>query len=361
MTPEDGSPGLSPSDASAAPKAAEGSTSSVDTSPAQPPSTGETPAPSPSAEPQAESKESLLDHVLKSLPAQGEDPDKLTLPDEATPTSEQPSSEPGEAEATETLPDLTPEEMARFSSRTRTRIKQLVAERDTARGELEKAQSDAQVANGLREYLSANDITKEDFSLLIDLGASLRKGDFKSFYAGIRPYVDLAEEALGISLPADLAQRVQQGHMTTEAAKLFSQERMARQIAESQAQRLNQDQTNFLTQTQRDALGNAVHGTILEWEKQIASTDPDYGHKQGLMKELLWSVIRETGAPQNPNHAIQIANEAYRRVNEQVARFRPAPRATQPSPSSVHRATGVTPEPKSPHGCGNDRFGASTP
>jgi hypothetical protein len=345
MTPEDGSPSVTSSDTSAPPTGPD--SSSVATTPAQPQSTDATPAPSSSADPQAESKESLLDHVLKSLPAQGEDPDKLTLPHEATPTSDKPSSEPGEAETTETLPDLTPEEMARFSSRTRTRIKQLVAERDTARTELTKAQGDAQVAHGLREYLSQNDITKEDFSLLIDLGAALRKGDFRSFYAGIRPYVDLAEEALGITLPPDLAQRVQQGHMTTEAARQFSQERMSRQVAESQAQRLNQEQTNFLTQTQRDALGNAVHDTIINWEKQVASADPDYGHKQGLMKDLLWSVIRETGAPQNPQHAVQIANEAYRRVNEQVARFRPPPRATQPSPSSVHRATGVTPEPKS--------------
>jgi hypothetical protein len=65
------------------------------------------------------------------------------------------------------------------------------------------------------------------------------------------------------------------------------------------------------------------------------------------MKDMLWSVVREMGEPQNPQHAIQIANEAYRRVNTQVARFRPQPRPTQASPSSVHRATGVTPEPKS--------------
>ena len=134
------------------------------------------------------------------------------------------------------LPELTPEELARFSSRTRARIKQLVAERDTARGEGATLRADAEVAAGIRQYLASTEIQKEDFALLLDLGAALRKGDFQSFYAGVKPYVDLAEEALGISIPPDLRQQVQQGNMTTEAARTFPRERMARQIAEGRAQ-----------------------------------------------------------------------------------------------------------------------------
>ena len=306
-------------------------------------------APSSSA-PQAETKETLLDHVLKSVPPQGEDPDRLTLPSEATPTSpgqpETPSSD--EAEPTGPLPELTPEELARFSSRTRARIKQLVAERDTARGEGATLRADAEVAAGIRQYLASTEIQKEDFALLLDLGAALRKGDFQSFYAGVgSPTCDLAEEALGISIPPDLRQQVQQGNMTTEAARTFSRERMARQIAEGRAQHTTTQHQQIVGRAQQEALGNAVRDTVTNWEAQVKQVDPDYGHKQDLMKDMLWAVIRETGAPQNPNHALQIANEAYRRVNATVARFRPAPRATQASPSSVHRATGVTPEPKS--------------
>jgi hypothetical protein len=237
--------------------------------------------------------------------------------------------------------------MARYSSKTRDRIKLLLRQRNDASQEAEGLRAEADLARGVRQYLQEVDIGKEDFSLLLDLGAALRRGDFKSFYAGVKPYVDLAEEALGIQLPPDVAKYVQEGHMTTEAARRYAQERLNRQMAESQAQRTRATHEQQTTQRQQEELGNLVRDTVTQWENEVRKVDPDYGHKQDLMKDMLWSVVREMGTPQNPQHAIQIANEAYRRVNTQVARLRPAPRPTQVSPSSVHRATGVTPEPKS--------------
>ena len=47
-----------------------------------------------------------------------------------------------------------------------------------------------------------------------------------------------------------------------------------------------------------------MSGTVTNWEAQVKQVDPDYGHKQDLMKDMLWAVIRETG-PQNPNHALK--------------------------------------------------------
>lgn len=319
--------------------------------PSSPSSTPDAPPPSsdaiaPSSSAPAESKETLLDAVLKAVPPKGEDPDKLTLPGEASPASGTGPDGPSEQPPEELPADPTPEEMARYSSKTRDRVKMLLRQRNEAAQQAEALRGEAEVSRGIRDYLAKTEITKEDFSLLLDLGASLRRGDFKSFYEGVKPYVDLAEEALGIQLPEDVKALVNQGHMTTEAARRYSQERLSRQMAESRDQRTRVTHEQQNTQRQQEELGNQVRDTITNWESEVRKVDPDYGRKQDLMKDMLWSVVREMGTPQNPQHAIQIANEAYRRVNENVARFRPPPRPTQLSPSSVHRATGVTPEPK---------------
>jgi hypothetical protein len=320
----------------------------VETTNAPVPDTPSTDEPSASpSDAQGESKESLLDAVLKAVPPKGEDPDRILPGEGAPPGSEgQQSGEPDPAAENTEADDPSEEEMARYTSRTRDRIKQLLTQRDSARTEAETHKADAEMANGLRSFLSEHRIQKEDFTLLLDLGVALRKGDFRTFYEGVGPYVQLAEEALGITLPADLQAAVQQGMMTTEAARQYSRERMARQIAESQNTQTQQETQQFVSRQQQDALSQAVSGAVNQWEARTRQQDPDYGHKQDLVKDMLWSVIRETGTPQTPEHAVQIAQEAYRRVNDAAARFRPAPRATQAVPSSVHRATGATPEPK---------------
>jgi hypothetical protein len=59
-------------------------------------------------------------------------------------------------------------------------------------------------------------------------------------------------------------------------------------------------------------------------------------------------VIQEKGTPQSPEHAVEIAKEAYERANNTLREFAPAPRATRQTPSSLGRtAAGARPEPKS--------------
>lgn len=314
------------------------------------PNSGDNAAPSPSA--QGETKESLLDAVLKAVPPKsGQDGEKTDDPERAAPGSTEPQdgSDPDKpkAEAKPTGEDPTPEEMARYTSNTRERIKSLMAQRNEARRERDALMPQVQIATGLREFLTQNDIGKEDFSVLLDLGVALRKGDFRTFYQGVLPYVELAEEALGLTISPDLRQQVEQGHMTTEAAKRFTQERISRQLADSTAQKA-QAQLQTATQAhQTQALQTAVASAVGTWEAGIRQSDPDYGQKQELVRNMLWSVISEVGSPQNPQQAVLIAQEAYRRVNDAAARFRPAPKPTQAVPSSLHRAAGAKAEPKS--------------
>jgi hypothetical protein len=318
----------------------------------------ETPAPTPTSDDKAaspsgaqgESKESLLEAVMKVVKPT-EDADKLKLPgDEAAPASDKPQLEAAGDDAPqeeELSDDPSPEEMGRYHSRTRKRIGKLLDERNALREQNQSLAAEAEVARGVRAYLQSNNISKEDFSILLDLGASLSRGDFDTFLAGIEPYQRLAEEATGRRLPQDLAQRVQQGHMTTDAARQFSRERSARQLAETNAERTRYVMENTQQEQRIAATQHAITNAVSGWEAQVRQHDPDYGMKQDAVKNLLWSVVREQGAPQSPEHAVAIANEAYRRANEMASRMAPKPRATAPVPSSIHRSTGATAEPKS--------------
>ena len=105
----------------------------------------------------------------------------------------------------------------------------------------------------MTKYLQDNDIGQDDFLLTLELAAAMRRGDFKTFYEGVRPYMQLAEEYLGVQLPQDLQQRVAEGHMTTQAARLFARERMDRMLAESQRVRQAQVYDTTTTATLRTA------------------------------------------------------------------------------------------------------------
>jgi hypothetical protein len=94
-------------------------------------------------------------------------------------------------------------------------------------------------------------------------------------------------------------------------------------------------------------LGNAVRDHVNAWERTVAQHDPDYAAKRDAVRDTMWAVVRETGTPESPEHAVKIAREAYRRVNERYARWSPPKRPTSRGPSSTGRTTGASPEAKS--------------
>lgn len=311
-------------------------------------------APSSSA-PQGETKESLLDAVLKAVPdaASENDPDALTTGKEDAPASTQPNSE-DQAKAEQNAEpevdldkDPTKEELSRYHSKTRKRIEKLLTERNAYR-------EDATVTKGLRDYLVRNDISKDDFQLTLDLATAIRKGDYRAFLEGVTPYVQLAQEALGVTLPQDLQSQVQQGYMTTEAAQAMSRERFARLHAEQNAQVMQRQQQQFQqvrqqeqAAQQRTQVQQSVEQAVSAWETSVRQTDPDYGRKESAVKNFLWAVVHERGAPQTADQAVEIAKEAYDRANKTFGQFIPPKQATPKVPSSVNRTAGARPEPKS--------------
>jgi hypothetical protein len=209
--------------------------------------------------------------------------------------------------------------------------------------------ADADVTQTLRNFLVTNDIAREDFQLTLDLAAAMRRGDFKAFLEGVGPYVQLATQALGITLPADLQAEVQQQRLTFDAAAQMSRDRYARMLAEQRATRVTQVANDQQTVAQQQALSRSIEQTVSAWENGIRQNDPDYGRKEETVRQLLWSVVQERGAPQSPEHAVEIAKEAYARANRVMQSFSPQRQATRPVPNSTNSraASGARPEPRS--------------
>lgn len=288
-----------------------------------------------------ESKETLLEAVLRAV----DEPSEAEGEPTASPTGDSAQSEPGEPgekQGPDLSQDPSQEELAGYKRDTRARIEQLLAERNSFRDE-------AAVTKTLREFLVANDIAKEDFQLTLDLAAAMRRGDFKGFLEGVAPYVNLATQALGITLPPDLDQAVRSQQMTFDVAAHISRERYGRALAEQQATRMSQISTQQNQTQQRQALSQSIEHTVNTWEASVRQSDPDYARKEATVKNLLWSVVQERGAPQSPEQAVEIAKEAYKRANDTIRQFAPPPKPTRavPNSSNSRAASGARSEPKS--------------
>jgi hypothetical protein len=330
---------------------------SGETAPSPSAPSGET-APSPSAD-HGETKESLLEAVQRAVPELRQSTEEeATDGGSGAPPAQVAKDKTAASDDDPDLPDeVSAEELAKLSQSAKRRINKLNKQRQKLAGEVERLKTlepSAQAAESVTKYLRDNDISREDFLLTLELASAMRRGDFHTFYEGVKPYMKLAEEYLGVSLPPDLQQQVAQGQMTTQAAMMYSKERMDRAMAQTNFARTRQASQQFVQTTQqqqqqvaKEQLANSVRDTVNAWEQRIMQSDPDYAAKKPAVQDTMWAVVREQGVPQSPDHAVKIAEEALRRVNERFRSWAPQRRPTSRSPSSTGRTAGVSPEPKS--------------
>ena len=291
----------------------------------------------------AESRESLLDVVRKAAPRKEAQPGPG---DERGVSRAGESAAPG-AQSKDDPGPLTQAEIDGFSPRTRKRIDEFRAEIKGLRSQIAPLEAQAQTTQALQNFLKQADIAKEDFGLVLDLAAAMRRGDFRTFLEGVAPYVKLAQESLGIQLPADLQRAVQSGHMTQDAARYTAQVRAREQLAQGQLARVTQETTQRDHAQAVREFQASVAGAVSNWEQGVRRSDPDYARTEHVVRELLHAVVHERGPPRSPAEAVEIAKQAYERAKAMSSRFMPSPRGTHQVPSSINRVNGARTEPKS--------------
>jgi hypothetical protein len=301
-----------------------------------------------------ETRQSLLDAVQQAVPEMRDArSDRVEREPSGVPLA--PGRQPDAAArpSEDDLPDeVTQEELSQYGPQSRRRINRLVDQRKSLRAEIDRVQKTlgpgADAADHVAQFMKSNDISREDFTQLLDRAAELRRGDFAAFYRGVKPYMDLAEQYLGLQLPQDLQRVVQSGQMSPQAAALFHRERMDRALSDTQRMRQSYAYDLRDSAASQQQLQHGVMNAVNAWEASVVAADPDYALKKAAVNDVMWSVVREHGTPQSPEQAVAVAQEAYRRVNAHYGQWAPPQRrATPRTPSSTGRFNGAAPQPTS--------------
>ena len=340
-------------DASADTPAPEATTSTpTDSTP--PPSSGtdSTPAPSSGDTPLSD-RDGLLAAVRKVVDKPA-DPAADPVPGQAADPAvgtDKAGTSPGAAaapqpDATSTEADPTDAELRKLRPETRRRFEKLLSQRNDAQQALTAVQPELAVHRQLQGYLTQHQLAPDDVNMLLGVGAALRRGDFQAFLNGVTPYVQAAQEALGIRLSGDLQKQVDDGLISEEAARELTRTRHRAAQAEGRADQQTQIRTQE-TQTRNIA---AVRTAIETWEDGIKKRDPDYALKAVAVRRFSQALLQERGVPQTPGDAVAMVEAAYTEASAQFQAMRPAPQPTRRAPSGINGVThGAVAEPKTMH------------
>ncbi len=296
------------------------------------------------SENQGSEKGSLLDAVLEVVQPTSEDgetTDPSAKSSEEVPASEDKPEGEDQAEGAEEKSDADQTAEAEEADKdlpasTRKKVDKLLKDRRELRKQVSQLEAPATIGSELQNFAMQHDLSSDDIMNALHIAATLRRGDYDTFYDMVSPYVRHAQEYKGIVLPEDLAQMVRDNQITEQAARQFARTRFDQQRLQVENTRMNDlSQQYFVGQVQQN-----VQRAVSDYEAQLSARDPDYKAKAGLVQRTAGALLREHGGSvSSPEEAIAIVKAAYEEVNRQVRAFAPPPRATRPSPSGANPQT----------------------
>lgn len=301
-------------------------------------------------EPGTQSKETLLDAVLKVVPTTPED-DVLAKKTDDTgdvpgtpkePTSEDKAEDASDAEDDGTQDDdeTAPPEAAPAA---RKKINRLLRQRRELRDEVATLRPTARIGHEVSQFAQVNNLSGDDVAMALGVAAAISSGDYERFYTTMAPYVRRAQEELGLVLPPDLQDRVERGEMTPSAAVDFARTRFSQMRADVRVQH-----TEHVQATQSVVhLQSEIQRAVSAMEGRFAASDPDYKAKADIVRRTAQAMLHERGGRiSSVDEALAIAKEAYDETNKRMRQFKPAPRATSPQPNGHGQTPSARAQPR---------------
>jgi hypothetical protein len=291
---------------------------------------------------EAEARPSLLS-VLKDV----------VEPKEATPEGSSPAAaeKPAGDGAPEAPKELTDAEIAELPFHNHPRFKQVVDQKNALKGELETAttrlqelERPAEQWGNVRGFMEHNGISDQDMLDGFKMMAMIRT-DPLAGRAAVASYLSELDRALGLVLPDDLREDVENGYMSEERAKELSQARAT--TAQVTAERAAQQEQDGRAQAAREAqeLGQRLTSAAESWEAAKRARDPDFEAKADLIADRMRAIsLAERKTPKTPEEINALLDRAHTDVTAHLRRFVPAPRAVS-RPTSAAPATVAAPAP----------------
>lgn len=297
----------------------------------------ETPAVSPPADGQdGKSPTSTLDAVMAAIKPKteaGSSDAKVAGKETAQETSSTEAKPEGEDDGEE-LGEVTPDELNRYTSKTRRRVKQLIEQRDTYRGQVESLTPKADALDRVNDYITQAGLSRDDVNRGFEIMRLMKQDPFEAL-RHLAPYVAKLQEITGGVLPAELQEQVRGGYISEAAAQELATLRARNALAQASAER----QTQATQASQRQAESSAVQAELNTWETSRAATDPDYQAKKApLVQRFLKAKWADGEVPRTAEAARKQADDVLKEVETHL-------RSIVPPKQEIRPLQGVTSSP----------------
>jgi hypothetical protein len=313
------------------------------------------PSPSPASEPTPETsgqqaKDTLLDAVLKVVPATTEQDVLADSETKASPETPADKPEDGKTEAPEDDDDAEPPADA-GNPILRKKIQKLLTKNHNYKKQVQELETQvtqfrpqAEIGSQLEGFCKQHDLSGDDVVYGLGVMAALRRGDWKTFYEAAAQPMRHAQEYLGYAVPRDLREKVSQGQMTEAMAKEYARLRMDQHQSENV--RIFEQQ-NYAAQMHQQTQAQ-VENSVNAFEAKLAASDPDYRRKAPFMKQAVQAKLLENGGHiQTVEEALTITKAAYDEVNTMLRKLQPQPHATSKAPNGNGSTRSARAEPTS--------------
>lgn len=223
------------------------------------------------------------------------------------------------------------------------RWKEVVAERDTFKAEVEsyKVRTEAAeaVVNDLSGYLRETNMVREEFDQTLDAARKFKTGDMAGFLAQVLPLVQQAQMFTGDYFTPEIQAKLDAGLIDTESAKMLVQNQAQASFAKQQLDLQNQRTVEQQQQVQRQEQQQLLQRTETEfrtahesWVLSNRATDPGFVNlERAVLAEAM--LIRNANpaaitSPQVWTSTLEQAKQAV--MARELALRGPAPRAITP-------------------------------
>lgn len=313
-------------------------------------STDKTDAQAGSSSAQAEKAPTMLDAVEAVLNKKGSE----ASPAEEGSSSDKPEkAQDGKAEDGEDdlSDDPTDEELEKYHSRTRQRIKKLVNQRNEFKAEVDELRGPAEGFERLNKFVAEQNLSVDEVNIGLDIMALMRNDPHRA-HEKLRPYWTALQEIVGNILPTDLQQAVDGGEISEKFARETAASRSKAAVADDQRKRVETRVTQTEQYRQHTDATNAMVTAVSEWEtKTWAPSDPNYNVlKARVAKEIKLDLFERQASgqplPRTAAQAVEHARSIKDRVVQEMGQFMPRRQESKPPPGSGSSAPGAQPQAK---------------
>lgn len=222
------------------------------------------------------------------------------------------------------------------------RWKEIVADRDSAKAELERLQPVVQAHVNVSNFCQKNNITAEEYNEVLQM-AALAKNDPIAFHSKLKDMVAQMAPDAGDALSPELQKAVDDGEITLPWAQKLAKQQAQGKFAQQKA-KLSVEQQAANAQQQ---FVNNIKTALSTWEQSTAKNDPDFVEGspkyKWFMAELSSQIVKTD--IKTANDAVVLAVKAYEMVNENLGKVIPKNGATRKPLSSTKSSTTAPKKP----------------